>query len=249
MFMMNVMKLVINITMEEFRDITTYDGCLYGLWEAGSLGHLRNKRTTRITGGSLEKTGYMRVSLKTVSGKIKHFMVHQLILRTFVGEPPIGKEIVNHKNEIKSDNRVENLEWCDSKYNCNYGTAIERRVNTAKERDSYKNRFFSETTKKKMSESQKKRWTDDLRTEKSDKMIGDKNPMYGKKHTEDAIKRSAKGHMKVVYQYSETGEFIKEWESSTSAARYFGVGVTAITNAIDSKYKYCGYYWRRHRDG
>ena len=176
-------------------------------------------------------------------------MVHQLILRTFVGEPPIGKEIVNHKNEIKSDNRVENLEWCDSKYNCNYGTAIERRVNTAKERDSYKNRFFSETTKKKMSESQKKRWTDNLRAEKSDKMIGDKNPMYGKKHTEDAIKRSAKGHMKVVYQYSETGEFIKEWESSTSAARYFGVGVTAITNAIDSKYKSCGYYWRRHRDG
>ena len=249
MFMMNIMKLVINITMEEFRDITTYDGCLYGLWEAGSLGHLRNKRTGRITSGHLEKTGYMRSTLKTVGGKMRHFFVHQLILRTFVGEPPIGKEIVNHKNEIKSDNRVENLEWCDSKYNCNYGTAIERRVKTMKERGSYKNRIISESSRKKMSESQKKRWTDDMRAEKSEQVLGEKNPMYGKKHSEDAIRRSAKGHMKVIYQYSEAGEFIKEWESATAAANYFGVVITAITNAVDGKYKSCGYYWKSRRNG
>ena len=249
MFMMNIMKLVINITMEEFRDITTYDGCLYGLWEAGSLGHLRNKRTGRITSGHLEKTGYMRSTLKTVGGKMRHFFVHQLILRTFVGEPPIGKEIVNHKNEIKSDNRVENLEWCDSKYNCNYGTAIERRVKTMKERGSYKNRIISESSRKKMSESQKKRWTDDMRAEKSEQVLGEKNPMYGKKHSEDAIRRSAKGHMKVIYQYSEAGEFIKEWESATAAANYFGVVINAITNAVDGKYKSCSYYWKSRRDG
>lgn len=249
MFMMNIMKLVINITMEEFRDITTYDGCLYGLWEAGSLGHLRNKRTGRITSGYLAKTGYMRSTLKTVSGKMRHFCVHQLILRTFVGEPPIGKEIVNHKNEIKSDNRVENLEWCDHKYNCNYGTCIERRVKTMKERGLYKNRIISESSRKKMSESQKKRWTDDMRAEKSEQVLGEKNPMYGKKHSEDAIRRSAKGHMKVIYQYSVAGEFIKEWESATSAANYFGVVITAITNAVDGKYKSCGYYWKSRRDG
>ena len=33
---------------------------------------------------------------------------------------------VNHKNEIKTDNRVENLEWCDGKYNTNYGTGMQR---------------------------------------------------------------------------------------------------------------------------
>ena len=98
---------------EDFRDITTYDGCLYGLWEIGSLGHLRNKKTTRIISGSLTKQGYMRATLKTLSGKMRHFFVHQLVLRTFVGEPPVGKEIINHKNEVKTDNRVENLEWCD----------------------------------------------------------------------------------------------------------------------------------------
>ena len=232
---------------EDFRDITTYDGCLYGLWEIGSLGHLRNKKTTRITSGSLTKQGYMRATLKTLSGKMRHFCVHQLVLRTFVGEPPVGKEIINHKNEVKTDNRVENLEWCDSKYNCNYGSAIERRVKTAEERGSYKNRVIKEETKRKMSESQKKRWTPEMRNDKRIKMTGEDNPMYGKKHTEDAIRKSAEGHKKPVYQYSSTGEFIKKWDSSTDAAKYYGVVVTAITNAIDSKYKSCGFYWKRIR--
>ena len=35
---------------------------------------------------------------------------------------------VNHKNEIKDDNRLENLEWCTSEYNIHYGTALERSV-------------------------------------------------------------------------------------------------------------------------
>lgn len=233
---------------EEFRDITTYDGCLYGLWEVGNLGHLRNKRTKRVTSGCLHSTGYMRATLKTLSGKMRHFCVHQLVLRTFVGEPPVGKELVNHKNEIKSDNRVENLEWCDCKYNINYGTAIERRIKTAQNNGSYNNRVISEETRKRMSESQKSRWTPEKREEKSIKMTGEDNPMYGKKHSEDAIKRSAEGHKKTVYQYSSTGEFIREWDSSTDAAKYYGVVVNAITNAIDSKYKSCGFYWKRNRD-
>lgn len=233
---------------EEFRDITTYDGCLYGLWEVGNLGHIRNKRTKRVTSGCLHSTGYMRVTLKTLSGKMRHFCVHQLVLRTFVSEPPVGKELVNHKNEIKSDNRVENLEWCDCKYNINYGTAIERRIKTAQNNGSYKNRVISEETRKRMSESQKSRWTPEKREEKSIKMTGEDNPMYGKKHSEDAIKRSAEGHKKTVYQYSSTGEFIREWDSSTDAAKYYGVVVNAITNAIDSKYKSCGFYWKRNRD-
>ena len=99
-----------------------------------------------------------------------------------------------------------------------------------------------------MSESHKSRWTQAMREEKRIQMTGEDNPMYGKKHTEDAIRRSAEGHKKTVYQYSSTGEFIKEWDSSTSAAKYYGAVVNAIVNAIDSKYKSCGFYWKRNRD-
>lgn len=68
--------------------------------------------------------GYYRVSL-FANGKIVHKLVHRLMAEVFIPNPNNLPEI-NHKNEIKTDNRVENLEWCSSKYNCNYGTRNKR---------------------------------------------------------------------------------------------------------------------------
>ena len=47
--------------------------------------------------------------------------VHRIIATLFVPNP-LNLPIVNHINEFKTDNRAENLEWCDNKYNCNYGS-------------------------------------------------------------------------------------------------------------------------------
>lgn len=61
-------------------------------------------------------------------GKDKNFKVHQIIAFAFpeiCGEWFPGAQ-VNHKNEIKTDNRAENLEWCTASYNINYGTGVER---------------------------------------------------------------------------------------------------------------------------
>ena len=68
--------------------------------------------------------GYYRVSL-FINGKIVHKLVHRLMAEAFIPNPQNFPEI-NHKNEIKNDNRVENLEWCSSKYNCNYGTRTKK---------------------------------------------------------------------------------------------------------------------------
>ena len=48
--------------------------------------------------------------------KRKTIKVHTLIADTFISNPNNFK-IINHINEIKTDNRVENLEWCTNKYN------------------------------------------------------------------------------------------------------------------------------------
>lgn len=66
------------------------------------------------------ETGYSQVSLAIASGKSKTFRVHTLVANEFIPNPNNYPE-VNHKNEIKTDNRVKNLEWCTHKYNSNYG--------------------------------------------------------------------------------------------------------------------------------
>jgi len=64
--------------------------------------------------------GYRNINL-CKNGKKTSFLLHRLIAITFIDNPNNYPEI-NHKNEIKSDNHVDNLEWVTHKYNANYGT-------------------------------------------------------------------------------------------------------------------------------
>ena len=68
--------------------------------------------------------GYNRIWLCR-GGEVKQFRVHRLVALAFIPNPDNLPE-VNHKDENKTTNRLDNLEWCDSKYNNNYGTRNER---------------------------------------------------------------------------------------------------------------------------
>lgn len=68
----------------------------------------------------VKRKGYLYVHLR--NGSIsKHFSVHRLVAMAFIPNPDNLPQ-VNHRNENKTDNRVENLEWCSCSYNLNYGT-------------------------------------------------------------------------------------------------------------------------------
>lgn len=68
---------------------------------------------------------YYAVDLVDNFGKIKRTLIHRLVAQAFIPNPN-NLPCVNHKNEVKTDNKVENLEWCTHKYNCNYGTRNEK---------------------------------------------------------------------------------------------------------------------------
>lgn len=79
-----------------------------------------NRRILRVD----NVKGYDRVRLYRDKHVVRMF-VHRLVALAFIPNPD-GLPQINHKNEIKTDNRVANLEWCTAQYNNTYGTARKR---------------------------------------------------------------------------------------------------------------------------
>ena len=125
--------------MEEiWKDIVGYENMyqISNLGQVKSLEHNVQQKNrwgqtmTRIQKSRLmkihiNKNGYFRVVLHK-NGIEKNYSVHRLVYEAFIGEIPEGMQ-VNHINEIKTDNRVVNLNLMTSKENNNWGTANERR--------------------------------------------------------------------------------------------------------------------------
>lgn len=76
----------------------------------------------------MDKDGYLVTDLY-VNKKRKNVKVHRLVAQTFI-DNPLNKLTVNHKNEIKTDNRVENLEWATVKEQNSYGTRLKKVAKT-----------------------------------------------------------------------------------------------------------------------
>jgi hypothetical protein len=92
---------------EIFKDIPGYEG----LYQASPSGKIRSILSSkpRILKANQDRCGYLYYGLYR-NGKSKSLKEHRLVAVTFI-ENAGGKEEVNHKNGIKTDNRVENLEW------------------------------------------------------------------------------------------------------------------------------------------
>ena len=102
--------------MEEWRDIKDYEG----LYKVSSYGRVYSYYTKKSLRPRKDKEGYLMVSLYK-ENKAKEHKVHRLVALHFIPNPNNHPQ-VNHKDENKANNKVDNLEWCTNLYNHNYGT-------------------------------------------------------------------------------------------------------------------------------
>lgn len=102
------------------RDIKNYEG-LYAITRDGQVWSYKAKKFLKpwIEGG-----GYFMVKLYK-DGKHKQFKIHRLVAEAYIPNPA-NLPFINHKDECKTNNNIENLEFCTPKYNSNYGTRGKR---------------------------------------------------------------------------------------------------------------------------
>ena len=98
--------------VEEWKPIKNYPG-----YEVSNFGLVRNSNGKILTPEKTKK-GYLRVDLSNKEGR-KHHKVHRLVAISFIPNENNYPQI-NHKDECKTNNRVDNLEWCTNWYNAHY---------------------------------------------------------------------------------------------------------------------------------
>lgn len=97
--------------MEIWRPISGYEN-----YTVSNQGRVKNIRTNIMRNLSTDTDGYHFIQLSK-NGHVKGFRVHRLVALAFIGDPPVGHELINHKDGNRQNNCVENLEWCSAKEN------------------------------------------------------------------------------------------------------------------------------------
>ena len=102
------------------KDVIGYEG-LYAVTSCGKIWSYKRKKFLRPFA---DTKGYLKVGLYK-DGERKWYYIHRLVCEAYIPNPE-GLPQVNHKDENKTNNCLQNLEWCDAKYNMNYGTRTEK---------------------------------------------------------------------------------------------------------------------------
>ena len=149
--------------MEEWRSIPGYEG----LYEVSSYGRVKSLEISyvRKDGRMYHKPeiilspknngkGYLRVGMYK-NKTFKYYLIHRLVAQAFIPNPYNLPE-VNHIDEDKTNNRADNLEFCDRSYNMNYGTLQQRRIQTNINNGKYTGNSKTKEYRKEYSKKYKK---------------------------------------------------------------------------------------------
>lgn len=128
---------------EIWKDIPGYEG----IYQVSNFGRVKsverysndNKRK-RLLKEKILKQGNHKLGYKNIhlvkDGVEKILSIHRLVALAFIPNPD-NLPFINHKDENRSNNYLDNLEWCTQKYNVNYGNCINKRKETWKKNDSF----------------------------------------------------------------------------------------------------------------
>jgi hypothetical protein len=112
---------------EVWKPVVGYEGC----YEVSDHGRIRSLERTGTKGGILkqkDRQGYLCVDLSK-GDKKRTIDVHRIVATAFIPNPD-ELPCVNHKDETRTNNNVDNLEWCSHQYNIVYGSGLERALAT-----------------------------------------------------------------------------------------------------------------------
>lgn len=115
--------------MEQWKDIKGYEG----LYSISSYGRVWSYWKKDFKCPHPDKDGYLIIGLSK-DHKLKKVKLHRLVAEAFIPNPD-NLPCINHKDENKANNNVNNLEWCTVSYNNTYGTRIERAMETLRNRN------------------------------------------------------------------------------------------------------------------
>lgn len=132
---------------EIWKDIKGYEG----LYQVSNLGRVKHLSTTVIRKDgrcvhfkehfvvcNIAPMGYYMFDLHRYGSKRKRVYLHRVIAETFIPNPD-NLPCINHKDENKLNNSIENLEWCSYQYNVVYGNSRRKSVETRRKNGTYEN--------------------------------------------------------------------------------------------------------------